>query len=118
MYWILFERLFLEALLDVVYFPLWWYTHGLMYASKSCLAWLERANMRLAPGLWLKNIFVPMYGQRDFTGKVISFVIRFFQVIVRSLVLGLFAVGCIFGVSLWVTLPFIVVLGLILPFLG
>jgi hypothetical protein len=101
-----------------VYFPLWWYTHGLAYAGKSCVAWLGRANQRLAPGLWLKNIFVPMYGQRDFTGKVISFVIRFFQVIVRSLVLGLFAMGCIFGVSFWVTLPFIVVLGLILPFLG
>ncbi len=33
--------------------------------------------------VWLKNLFVPMYGQKDAASFIISFVIRLIQIVFR-----------------------------------
>lgn len=62
----------------------------------------------MAPGLWLKNIFVPMYGQRDFQGRVASFFIRFVNVIVRSVSLLMWFAVCVIFFATWIAIPLFV----------
>lgn len=61
---------------DFVYWPIWWYTAGL----PDRLIWFEGQVKSiwkvLALGLWLKNFFVPMYGDRSILGRAISLVMR------------------------------------------
>lgn len=113
MYYIILQRLCLEAVLDIFYFPLWWYTKGFKKAVEAAMLWIKRGAARLTPGLWLKNIFVPMYGQHDFTGKVISFFMRSVQVIFRSVVLFIFTFGCFTLVAVWLVFPMVTLAALL-----
>jgi len=36
-------------------------------------------------GIWVKNLFVPMYGETSLTGRAISFGVRFVMIIVRGI---------------------------------
>ncbi|MCB9798616.1 hypothetical protein H6758_02735 [Candidatus Nomurabacteria bacterium] len=84
---LIFQKLVVEFFLDFVYFPLWWYTKGALKAFCAYKNALVAVNFRLAPGLWLKNIFTPMYGQRDWEGRLVSVFIRFWNVIFRGVLL-------------------------------
>lgn len=115
--WILvFQRIALEAVLDAFYFPLWWYTKGAYKASQWCAYLFADGNSRLAPMLWLKNIFVPMYGQYDWQGRIISFLMRFAQIIFRSFVLALWLLFCFLLFIVWLILPVLVVSGILNSF--
>lgn len=108
--WILvWQRVLFEAIIDLFYFPLWWYTSGLMRAFLWCVNFFQDGNQQLAPGLWLKNIFVPMYGQYDWQGRIISFLMRFVQVIFRFLGLMVWLVVCILLFFIWLVLPLAVI---------
>lgn len=111
MFLFILQRLCLEALLDCLYFPLWWYTRGLLQMIQTALTWCATGNRHLAPGLWLQNIFVPMYGQYDFTGKMISFFMRSVQIFFRSIILGLYCFGCLLAVIAWIVFPVVVLWG-------
>lgn len=116
MYLIILQQLLGEALLDLVYFPVWWYTGGLRYAGSHCFAWLVAGNRTLAPGLWLQNLFVPMFGQTDWQGKIISFFMRLVQIAARTLALIGWAAICVLLWAIWVLLPLIAFYGIILSF--
>lgn len=113
MYLVIFQRLVIGSLLDLAYFPIWWYTGGAKHALFWCLDLLKNGNARLAPGLWLKNIFVPMYGQYDWQGKIISFFMRLVQIIFRSILLLVWAVFCFALFLIWFIFPGVVVWGLL-----
>ena len=81
---IVFERLLWDFFWHLLYFPLWWYSQGLFYAAKMARRVFQQGNALLAPGLWLKNIFVPMYGQTDWQGKLMSFFVRLANVVIRA----------------------------------
>ncbi|MSU75754.1 MAG: hypothetical protein EXS55_04555 [Candidatus Magasanikbacteria bacterium] len=112
MYLLIAQRLAFEALLDIIYFPLWWYTGGLKHALLWCVGVLKRGNQSLAPGLWLKNIFVPMYGQYDWQGKIISFFMRLAQVVFRTSALLVWLGFCCVLFMAWMVFPIVVVYGL------
>lgn len=62
----------------------------------------------MAVGVWVKNIFVPMFGQRDWQSRIISFVMRVVNIIGRSfagLIWGLFLL--VVGLVYIAWLPFI-----------
>lgn len=105
MYLIVFQRLILEAVFDIFYFPLWWYTFGLARAGQWAFSLLKRGNRTLAPGLWLKNLFVPMYGQHDFEGRLISFIMRVIEVFIRSIILFVWLIICLVLWLVWLALP-------------
>ncbi len=89
----------------VAYFPLWWYTKGFAAFVRGTLAWLQGQSRSIGAGVWLRNIFVPMYGQRDFAGRVISFFIRLVQIIVRGLASVVLAALSLLAIALWFALP-------------
>ncbi len=110
---LIFQHLLLEYIIDIFYFPLWWYSKGVLYALRQCFNLLKKGNESLAPGLWLANLFVPMYGQFDFQGRVISFLVRFVQIIVRIFGLFLWLIVCTTLFLIWLALPMVVFYGLI-----
>lgn len=72
-----------QVLFDIVYFPLWWYSFGFFRFLKILGSFLKERWLIIGAGVWLKNLFTPMYGQSDIASRLISFFIRLFQIIFR-----------------------------------
>jgi len=113
---LIFQRLLLEVIADILYFPIWWYTKGLAHAGSYCLQLFKDGNSRLAPVLWLENLLVPMYGQYDIQGRIVSFFMRLVQVFIRSIGLLAWFIICVWLFIVWLAVPVVVVSGLIVPF--
>jgi hypothetical protein len=111
-----FQRIILGAVADILYFPLWWYTGGAKHAVLWCFGLLSYGNANFAPGLWLKNIFVPMYGQYDIQGRIISFLMRFAQVIARTIALAIWLIICLVLFFVWLCIPLAIVWGFLNAF--
>jgi len=110
-------KILAEIARDIVFFPVWWYSVGLINFSKALIKFLANEQKSLALFVWIKNIFKPMYGQSDWQGKIISFFIRIIQIIFRSIVL-LFAVLISFVLLiLWILSPVFVVYQIIFQLL-
>lgn len=103
------QRLALEFLFDFIYFPFWWYTGGLKHTLFYCFKLFQTGNEYLAPGLWLKNIFVPMFGQYDFQGRLMSFFMRIMNVLGRSLTLFFWLLIVLFILCLWLLFPVLLI---------
>lgn len=92
-----FGKTLLQVVWDFAYFPLWWYSAGLLNIIKKIGNFYLNQEKSLAFSIWLRNIFTPMYGQYDFSGRLISFFIRFVQIIFRGLLMLLnFLLGLVF----------------------
>lgn len=56
--------------------------------------------------IWIKNLFVPMYGTADMTGKLISFFLRVVIITARSIALGVWVlVVCLVVAGYLISLP-------------
>lgn len=78
---------FLDLASDLIRWPIWWYTRGLVLFSQWMIASVKGYVKQLAIGVWMKNIFVPMFGRRDWQSRLISIFMRTVQIIGRSLFL-------------------------------
>ncbi len=94
-----------QIVLDFLYFPLWWYSVGLLRLLKNLGLFLQERWMVIGAGVWLKNIFVPMYGQRDFASRAISFFVRIFQIIFRFIAFIFFVLLSLGGLFIWIAFP-------------
>ncbi|PIT87349.1 MAG: hypothetical protein COU31_03295 [Candidatus Magasanikbacteria bacterium CG10_big_fil_rev_8_21_14_0_10_40_10] len=111
---IIFQRLLLEVIFDLLYFPIWWYSRGMAHAVVWCGHLFFAGNSVLAPGLWLKNIFVPMYGQYEWRGRLISFFVRLVNIIARALLLALWLIFSFSFFVIWLALPLLMIYSLIM----
>jgi hypothetical protein len=102
-------KIFIKIALDIVYFPLWWYSVGFLRLLKMLGTFLKEKWIFIGAGVWIKNIFTPMYGQRDFVSRSISFFVRFFQIVFRFLAFLLFIAIAFVVIFLWLSLPIIIV---------
>jgi hypothetical protein len=107
-------KLLVQIIWEFLYFPIWWYSQGWLRFGKSLLSFLVWQNASLGVGIWLKNIFVPMYGQTDFSGRLISFFIRLVQVIFRGILISLIFILCLALFFVWALIPLLVVYAIIL----
>lgn len=107
---------FLDILGDFVYFPFWWYTVGFWQMFKKCWLSLLERQRDLAIDIWLKNLFVPMYGQHDFAGRVISFFMRSVQIIGRSFIFLIWLILLAAFLSLWLIVPMGIIYQILLTF--
>lgn len=98
----------IDVIGDIIYFPFWWYTKGLVRFFKNYIRRLRSHAANTAVLLWLKNLFVPMFGQRDIAGKLISFFARVFQIIIRAVFLSVLFVWETILLFLWIIMPFFV----------
>lgn len=94
---------------DIVMFPMWWYTKGVLYMFHKLWLSARRQSANFAVGIWMKNLFVPMYGQYDWQGRIISFVVRLIQIIVRSIALGIWLLLLAMLAVFYFAIPFLLV---------
>ena len=90
---------------SVLWFPLWWYTTGLSRVIMHGLRVLRYRARSYSLAIWLKNFFVPMYGQHDLVGRLVSVVMRFIVLVGRSIALLVEAMFYLFVVALWAAAP-------------
>ncbi|MBI4779641.1 hypothetical protein HY797_04310 [Candidatus Falkowbacteria bacterium] len=106
-----------ELIRDVLYFPVWWYSRGLVNSAKSLLNFLADKQKALGLLIWIKNIFRPMYAQYDWQGMLISFFMRLVQIIFRSLILLFWLVFSLAVIIFWILFPIFVIYEIIFQFL-
>lgn len=99
---------------DVLYFPVWWYNEGLKKTAKFCLNQIRDMEKSLALRVWLANFFVPMYGQYDWQGRIISVFMRFIQIIYRILVIIFWSILIVLLFLIYLILPFFVLIQILL----
>lgn len=104
-------KISIQILWDFFYFPLWWYTVGFFRFLKNIGSFLKEQWTVIGAGAWIKNLFTPMYGQSDFAGRAISFVVRIFQIIFRFIAFIFFVILSVGAIILWLgILPTVVYL--------
>jgi hypothetical protein len=101
--------IFTDIIADIFFFPIWWYSFGLIKTVKNLAGFVADKEKSLALFVWVKNIFVPMYGQRDIQGMVISFFVRLVQIIVRVVILAFWIIVALVGFWIWVALPILII---------
>ncbi len=80
---VLFLRFFVvDVLFDVVRFPIWWYTSGLVRTLRWYGNQLRYGVDRLALVVLAKNLSRPMFGDYTREGRLISFAVRIVQLLV------------------------------------
>lgn len=104
------DVLFTEFAVSVVRFPIWWYSTGFRRIATSAANALRYRSEEFAFGLWMKNLFVPMYGQVDITGKIISVFMRIVVMIGRGIAFCIEVALYTFGLFLWLLTPFLLAL--------
>ncbi len=97
--------IFRDLILDILYWPVWWYSDGLKKAWQSMKNTISLGNKELGLSIWVKNILKPMFGQYDWQGRIISFFMRLFQIIVRSFLLMFWIVFAFIVFLVWLILP-------------
>lgn len=111
-------KIVLQLIGEILYFPLWWYSVGFWRLLKSIGRSLQGEEEALGLFIWAKNILVPMYGQYDWAGRIISFLVRLVQIIARSLVLLVWSFLVLIVALLWLTLPAFLLFALFFQFIN
>jgi len=100
-----FQFFFVDVLGSVIYFPIWWYTEGFF----DVIRWVRRSLgyrwRAYSFAVWMKNFFVPMYGQYDIAGRVVSVFMRLVVLIGRGVAFVLEALAYFFLTAFWLLLP-------------
>jgi len=102
-------KIFFGVLFDeiktVLYFPIWWYSRGFLEMLRRAKGFIIDIEQTLGFWIWVKNLFVPMFGQRDLAGRAISLVLRLFQILIKGLALIFVIVIVIVIVLIWLLAP-------------
>lgn len=112
------SKIFITILVDeikkLLYFPVWWYSRGFLKVLKGCGALIHDFEQTLGLGIWVKNLFVPMFGQTDFAGRMISFFLRLFQILIKSLALLVIIIIAFIFLIFWSLLPIFIIYQIII----
>ena len=108
-----FGKILVRILWDFLYFPIWWYSTGLLKTLRGVGNFYRDQEASLNFLVWLKNIFVPMYGQYDMAGRLVSFFIRLVQIIYRGIAMLIMIVLGLIFIAFYLSLPFIILLAIL-----
>jgi hypothetical protein len=111
-------KLITETIWHIVFFPIWWYSRGFVLVSRFAGSSIKNQYINLGLGVWLSNLFVPMYGASDIASRIISFFIRFLMVVVRGLALLLWTIVVAGFLIFYLALLLVTILGFLYHGLG
>ncbi len=94
---------------DILMFPLWWYTFGLVRTVRGLHEFLKNRERGLALHIWVKNLFRPMFGQTDWQGRLISIGMRLVQIFFRGIVMLVWAAVAVAALAAWLIIPPLVI---------
>lgn len=103
---------FLEFFKEIIFFPVWWYGSGLLRVGRWCISFWAQTARNLGVGIWIKNLFVPMYGETEIASRIISFFLRLFMIFVRGLGVLIWTVFLLIFFLGYLVLPLITIFGL------
>jgi hypothetical protein len=107
-----------DALTSVVRFPLWWYTRGLVNTATELFASIRKQATKLAIGVWIRNIFTPMYGRSDWQSRLISIIVRVAQICGRGLFLCVLTATYLLAFMAYLIVPVVAVFGMLFHLFG
>ena len=107
-----------DALTSVIRFPLWWYTRGLVDTASALARSVRTQATQLAIGVWIRNIFTPMYGQSDWQSRLISVLVRVAQILSRGIFLCFLVVVYLGGFALYLIAPLVAIAGTLFHLFG
>ena len=110
---LILQKFIWENVRDLLTFPLWWYSRGFKEVFFILLHSVKRANENMGVGLWISNLFTPMYGQSDWEGRIISFFMRLVQIIGRSIAFVVWLIIVIALMVVWLGIVPLTVFGLV-----
>lgn len=110
-------QIILQILGEILYFPIWWYSVGFGRLIKNAWRFWRNQERTLGFSIWAKNIFVPMYGQRDWASRIISFFVRLVQIIARGIILMFWLLIILIILILWLAFPLLLLLAIAFQFL-
>jgi hypothetical protein len=100
-----FKYFIIDLAGSVIRFPVWWYTTGF----RAVVGWVTRSLSyrwkSYAFGIWARNFFVPMYGQHDVTGRLVSVFMRFVVLVGRLIAFGAETFAYLVLATVWVLAP-------------
>ena len=96
-----------HIILDILYFPLWWYTRGFARTIKFALRSVSDAERQIALGIWLKAMFKPMFQDYTWEGRMVSFFMRIMLLIFKIVMFGAWVIGAILIIIAWTAIPII-----------
>ena len=102
----------------IVSLPAWWYTRGLSIMTAWFRRFVRDASERFSLGVWVKNLFVPMYGDTEWSGRLISFGVRFAMIFVRGAAVALWSSAAFVGLAAYVVILPAAILGLLYHAVG
>jgi hypothetical protein len=112
------QLLIVNLLGSVAWFPVWWYTTGFGGAVAGARRALRYRVQSYALRIWIRNFFVPMYGQYDWTGRLISVFMRFVVLVGRVIALAVEALIYGVGLVIWLLVPVVSAALLLLNVMG
>ncbi|MDD3102156.1 MAG: hypothetical protein PHE59_03360 [Patescibacteria group bacterium] len=108
-----FQSIFLQGIWKIIYFPIWWYTKGLVKRIFDFSSGVFRLAHDLSLKIMVTHLFSPMFGETTKSGRIISF---FMRIILLAWLLFLFILGTIglfILLILWIVLPIVAVMEII-----
>jgi hypothetical protein len=104
------KYIFIEVLWDIIYFPMWWYTKGTARIGRYCLESAQvQIKRRLALGVWISNIFKPMYGDYTIEGRIISGFMRLVVLVWKLIQMIVWLCFLVVLFLAWLILPVVIV---------
>jgi len=108
-----FGKILISIAWDFLYFPVWWYSFGFLKTLRGVGNFYRAQEASLNLLVWLKNIFVPMYGQYDVAGRLISFFIRLIQIIYRGLAMLIVVILGLVFIIFYLCLPLAIIIAIL-----
>jgi hypothetical protein len=109
---------FIDLLGGVLRFPIWWYSHGLFIIARGGASWISGYAKSISISVWMKNLFVPMYGMYDWQSRIISFFMRLVQVFFRAIGVLLVTIAVSIIVIVYLLLPIATISALVYQIIG
>ena len=103
-----------DIVINIVYFPIWWYSNGLLKVLKYTIASIKDFAHGLNIGLLFKYLLTPMYGYNDISSRVISFFVRIVHFLVLFFITIVWTIVLIILVLAWILIPVFVIYNVLL----
>lgn len=99
------KYVFVDLIGGIIWAPIWWYTAGLKLMMVWAAGSVKSYAQSISLSVWIKNLFVPMYGQYDWQSRIISVFMRFVMIIGRMIALFIWLLVVMVMMVAYLALP-------------
>ncbi|MDD2681014.1 MAG: hypothetical protein PHE20_02810 [Patescibacteria group bacterium] len=114
---VLSSKILIQFIWNIIFFPIWWYSLGFLRFVSRIISFWRSEQRALGLFVWTRNLFVPMYGQHDFAGRLMSFFVRLVQILFRGLAMLFWVIVGLVLILSWLALPLAIVIATAYQFL-